>query len=209
MTEKSVLTPSLLDLFLDIKTDIFRTMNCVKVGKVTKFDATKKTVEVQVQFRRVLPDGSTPSYPLLLDCPVFTLQGGGAAIQLPIAAGDYCIVLFSDRNIDAWFRSGNEAAPFDARCHDLSDGIALVGIEPLTTALAAYSTTEARMTYGGAKVGESGGKVTIANQTTTLLTVINGLIDVIKALTAGGHAIDVPAQATLETYKTTVATLLY
>ncbi len=137
----SVLSPELLDAFGQLKLDITRTMNCVKIGSIQSFDRTKKTAQVQILFKRVLNDGTQADYPILVDCPVFTLQGGGGAIQFPIAAGDNCLILFSDRNLDAWFSNGTASAPFDARCHDLSDGLCLVGINSLGSSLDAYQAS--------------------------------------------------------------------
>jgi hypothetical protein len=134
---KTLQNPDLLDVLNAHADDIKRNLNCVKIGKINSFDQTKKTAKIQITFKRVLPD-KIVSYPLLVDCPVFTLQGGGGALQMPIAAGDPCIVLFSDRNIDNWFLNGAEAAPANMRCHDLSDGIALVGINPLNSDLPNY-----------------------------------------------------------------------
>jgi hypothetical protein len=128
---------------------------------------------------------------------------------MPVAAGDQCLVIFADRNIDAWFQNGGQSASFNARMHDLSDGMVLVGLNALTSTMPAYSATEVRLLYGTGKVGISGNKVTITNGAQTLLTVLDGMIDVIKTLTAGGFPIDAPGLAALEAYKTTVAGLLY
>lgn len=136
---KTIAVPEMADLADAIKRDLTRSLNCVKIGRIERFDATKKTAEIQILFKRVTPGGIV-SYPLLVDCPVFTLQGGGGAVQMPVQAGDACIVLFADRSIDIWFSNGSEAAPDSARCHDLSDGIALVGINAGNSTMAAYDT---------------------------------------------------------------------
>lgn len=209
MIDKTLQDPELLDSFLNLKDDISLNMNCVKIGQIQSFNPATKTAEIEILFKRVMPDGNIKPYPLLIDCPVFTLQGGGAAVQMPIAAGDQCIVLFSDRNIDAWYQNGSASAPFDARAHDISDGMALVGINALTSTLPAYSATELRLINGVGKLGMTGGKLTITNGVVTLLTVLDGLIDVIKALQVGGAPIDAPGQAALDAYKTTLAGLLY
>lgn len=155
----SLVQPELLDTLLKLKADIFRSMNCVKIGSINKFDLTKKTAEVQILFKRIYPDAASPngqtvaSVPLLVDVPVVTLQGGGAALEMPISVGDQCLVFFSDRNIDAWFKNGAEAAPFDGRTHDLSDGIALVGVNALNGTLPDYVATEARLISGVSRLG--------------------------------------------------------
>lgn len=206
---KTFMDPELTDV-LDAQTNqIFKTLNCVKVGKITRFDPSDKTAEIQILFKRVLPGGNIQSYPLLIDCPVFTLQGGTGALQMPIAVGDQCLVIFADRNIDAWFKTGSEVAPFNARAHDISDGFALVGVNALTSAMGDYSATELKLYNGLGKIGIEGGRITLTNGTLTLLTLISGLIDVITALTVNSNPIDAPGQAALQAYKTVLMGLLY
>ncbi len=211
-TINSILNPEMLDMIQQMKLDISRTMNCVKIAQVQSFDPSRKTVQAQIVFKRVLGNGTIADYPVLVDCPVFTLQGGGGAIQFPIQAGDHCILLFSDRNIDAWFANGGSSAPFDARAHDLSDGIALVGVNALSSDLAAYQANVAQIFYDGAMLSLSGGIVTIENNITTLLTLLNGLITVIAAITVQDGASTLPlttaAIAALNAYKITLAELL-
>jgi len=175
--------PQLADALSQMKQDIFRTMHCVKVGQVQSFDATRRTVQAQILFKRVLNDGSIADYPVLVDCPVFTLQGGGASIQFPIAAGDQCLLLFSDRNLDAWFQNGSAAAPFDARCHDLSDGIALVGLNALSSDLDGYQANIAKIFYDGAQISMSGGLIKIRNTATSLLTLMQNLGTILESAT--------------------------
>ena len=131
MTTKPTLEPPLIDLLREHARDILRSMNCAAVGRIESYDATKKTAEVHVLFKRMLPDGTTASYTPLLDVPVVTMQGGGAYLQFPVSAGDQCLVVFADRNIDAWFKTGAEAIPYDARSHSLSDAVAVVGLDAL------------------------------------------------------------------------------
>lgn len=123
---------SVLDAF---KSDIFATFHCVQIGKIEKVTPSEQTVEVTLQIRRPAADGTSSAIPLLVDVPYFVLQGGGAYIDLPITAGDYCIVLFNDRDIDTWWSTANMADPATNRKHDLSDGIAIVGLNPKTSPL--------------------------------------------------------------------------
>lgn len=198
----TILDPALLDALKKLRQDVARSLNCIKVGRIQKFDGSKKTAEVQILLKRVLPDGSILSYPLLVDCPVFTLQGGGASLRMPIVPGDQCLVLFSDRNLDAWFKTGTEAAPFDNRCHDLSDGIVLVGLNALTSNLADYEEGVAVLEFDGARLGMEDGKVIFENNTISLLAAIELLIDVLKTLTDAASVPLSPASiAALEAQK--------
>lgn len=207
---KDIIAPELYDSLITLKNDIFYSLNAVKIGMIKAFNPSTKTAVVQILFKRVLPDESIMSYPVLVDVPVFTLQGAGSGLQMPIAAGDACIILFSDRNIDAWFQNGSEAAPNDARVHDISDGIALVGINALTSTLAAYQPGLVRLFHvGGAEVDLSGSLVAIKNQTTSLLLILSGLIDVLTTLQVNGPLpLTAPSIAALQAYKLQLATLL-
>jgi hypothetical protein len=198
---KPIIEPTLIELLRSHGRDVMREINCAVPGRIEKFDAAKKTAEVHPLLKRVLPDGSVVSYTPLLDCPVVTIQGGGAYLQMPVAAGDQCLIVFADKNIDAWHQNGAEAVPFDGRSHDLSDAIAIVGLDASNSAQVAYPSDEARIIAGTAKVrvkkdgsaasliqgtGEVsavGGKVRVKSASSDLLTVINGLIDVIKTIT--------------------------
>lgn len=175
---QSVNKPSLKVILDDVETRIFQTMNCVKIGRIVSFDATLRTAVVQISFKRELAapleDGTTiVDYPQLFDCPVVSMQGGGGALTFPVIPGDECLILFSDSNIDAWYQNGSaqSALPLDGRRHDLSDGIAIVGLNSQANAISpAVTASEVALTYSGAKIGEKSGKINISNATQSMLT---------------------------------------
>lgn len=144
--------PNLDDLMQTVRDTTSLNINCVNIGKISSFNATLQTAQVQIQIQRVKsqnPDGSTTwnSIPLLLDVPVVVLFGGSAALTFPIQAGDSCIVLFNDRDIDNWFATGQVGNPNTSRYHHLADGIALVGINSMQSAISNYLTTGVRLAY--------------------------------------------------------------
>lgn len=222
---KSIVEPTLTDVLVNFKRDLLASLNCVKIGKITSFDRAKKTASIQILFKRVLPSGSVESLPLLVDCPVLTPQGGGGALQFPIAAGDQCLVLFSDRRIDEWFQNGAEAAPADGRLHDLSDGIALVGVNSLASSLATYPTDRVVLSYQGSRfeitatgwnfIGTGGAEidlstvVTIRNSITTLNTLIGAFLTALEGLQVNGPISLTPASvAAIEAFRAQFAALL-
>lgn len=225
LQQKTVIDPSLSDVLALQKIDIFGSLNCVKLGQITSFDGTKRTATIQILFKRQLPDGTAVSYPLLLDCPVFTLQGGGGFLQMPVAAGDQCIILFSDRNIDNWYQTGTQSVPPSTRMHDMSDAIALVGVDPLSSSLPVYPTDKVVLSYLGSRfeltatgwnfVGTGGAEidlgtlVLIKNNVTTLKIVMDTLITAIEAIQVTGPLPLTPASVTaLEAARTLMGTLL-
>lgn len=134
MSGQVINPPDLDDLFVAFKNEIFATLNCIQIGKIEAVN-DNQTVSIQLQFKRRLSGGKTSPYPVLVDCPYVVLQGGGAYIDMPINTGDFCLVLFNDRNIDDWWDTANVKEPRDRRKHSISDGIALVGINPNTSFL--------------------------------------------------------------------------
>jgi hypothetical protein len=125
---KSIMPPDLNTLFMNLKKDIFTNLNCIQIGKIDTYDKDTQSCAIKIQVKRQINEDETKEYPLLVDCPVFVLQGGGAYIDMPIKKDDYCLVLFSDRDIDVWWADENLAEPNTNRKHSLSDGFALVGI---------------------------------------------------------------------------------
>lgn len=134
-TPDEIMPPNLKILLDELKAEIFSTFNCVQIGKIEKVTASEQTVEVSLQIKRLAKDGTSLFYPVLVDVPYFVLQGGGAYLDMPIAAGDYCFVLFNDRNIDTWWSTANVSDPPTNRKHSMSDGIAVIGLNPKTTPL--------------------------------------------------------------------------
>lgn len=78
----------------------------------------------------------TVQLPKLVDLPIAWPGGGGVTLTFPIQPGDECWVVFGSRCIDAWWQqgpgtaqaTGNAVPPPDRRMHNLSDGVAYVGI---------------------------------------------------------------------------------
>jgi len=140
MSYTDQMPPNLRTLFDDLKAEILSIVNCVEIGKISKVTPGSQTVEIIIQIKRVSEDGTSIQYPVLVDCPYFVLQGGGAYLDIPISVGDGCIVLFNDRNIDNWWASGQVADPEDFRKHSLSDALAIVGINPSSSPLSMDGT---------------------------------------------------------------------
>lgn len=173
---------------------------CHLPGAIVSFNRATGTAVVNVGLKQVIPDVTAPTgmrlapYPQLADVPVFTLQGGGASIGADPAPKDPCLLLIADRNIDAWFQNGGQQAPLSPRCHDLSDGFALVGFNPLTQLLAsARLAGEAGVADATAKVVVKNGKVSIGNgaaPTQKLGGILSALFTTLATdpgLSAGSH----------------------
>ena len=135
MSSQTIIPPELDDVLNDLRNSIFANLNCIQIGKIESINKEEQTVEIQIQMKRTINNEKSVSYPLLVDCPLIVMQGGGAFLEFPVNAGDYCLVLFNDRNIDIWWDTANITEPLTKRKHSLSDGFALVGINPKTSVI--------------------------------------------------------------------------
>lgn len=136
-----------------LKRDIFVNLNCVQIGIIQSFNAENQTAKVRFaikQVDKIENDGIKilKEKPILLEVPCFILYGGNAFITMPISAGDNCIILFNDREIDNWFMNGDVQAPNTRRAHDLSDAIAIVGLKNLQNTISGYITDGLRIAFG-------------------------------------------------------------
>lgn len=144
--------PELIAALENLKRDIFVNMNCVQIGIIESFDATKQLASVQIALKSVLevkPDGTQilQERPVLLEVPVMILYGGGSYLTMPIAPGDNCLLVFNDREIDTWLYNGGLQTPLTGRAHSSADAIAIVGLRSLQNSIANYLTNGVRLAY--------------------------------------------------------------
>ncbi len=211
-----IVDPALRDVLQQHAQEIYATMNCHQLGTIVSFDSNKQTASISLNVQRVVynqqvqadplsnqPTPTTPNvinYPVLVDCPVFVLTGGGSYLTMPIKAGDTCLVLFNDRDIDSWFASGAVVPPNSARMHSLSDGMAIVGFRSLANVLSGYSENV---------VLHSDALVKISNENTTLKLALDQLMDtLISWVNSGGSTPNVTTITNLTATKATIDSLL-
>lgn len=208
MTQPSVIQagfqkadPSLKDLLNSWKTDVMLATNCHAIATIQDVQLNDNgliTVTAVMNYTKTffLPqqDGTylstQVSYPTMVDVPVIILGGGTVGLTFPIAAGDECLILFNDRDLNNWFAGATSGPVATPRLHSFADGIALVGFHRLT----AWDQTHAKLSNGNAQVGvpTTGGKVSIANTDTTLNTLLGNLITAINNITTTNAVVGSP-----------------
>lgn len=107
-------------------------VHTIVVAKITVVN--DNTICCVPVINRVVKGESKP-LPEFIEVPPVILQGGGSYIAEPIKAGDYCLVLISERCYDAWYAGSDFVSPLEMRMHDYSDGFALCGVNPQATAI--------------------------------------------------------------------------
>lgn len=141
-------------------------------GIIQSFDASAMTCTVQpaISGRKMEKDGSFSEFrmPVLLDCPVVFPGGGGCILTFPLAAGDECLVVFSSRCIDAWWKLGGIQGPTRARMHSLSDGFAIPGPRSQPRKVTVSGKTQLRTNDGATVIEIEPGAVRIKATTVTV-----------------------------------------
>jgi len=128
MTAKRELT----DVLNDAIGEALSNLHTATIAKVTGVQA--KTISVQPVINRVVAGRSIELPEFTMVPPVF-MQGGGSYTAHPIAVGDYCLLVLTERCFDRWYGGADFQSPAEFRVHDYSDGLAIVGVNPLASAI--------------------------------------------------------------------------
>jgi len=126
-------------------------------------------------------------FPILPHCPLHFPRGGGFSLTFPVSAGDECLVVFASRSIDEWWQNGEGQPQYDTRRHDLSDGIAFVGLTSNARPQSNISTTstQLRSDDGGTVLDLAKGAITL----TAALVTINGSVQINGSASATGDIV--------------------
>ncbi|AWI10317.1 baseplate hub protein [Ereboglobus luteus] len=171
---------SLLDLS---KRNMFVDLNCHKLGTIVSFDNEDQTASVDINHNGVY--GNKPiKYPILKKVPIFVLSGGKASLTMPVAVGDTCLLLFSDRNIDTWFETGEaDAIPASPRTHHISDALAIVGFRPKSKKISDYNTSDVELRNNKALIATcQDGLIRMQSETESLHGLLSNVIKCIEGL---------------------------
>jgi hypothetical protein len=116
---------------------VMSNLNCNNIGRIVKFYPEMFTADVELMQQKQFYNTNYAT-PYLVDVPIIVIGGTNSGITMPDYEGCYCHLAFMDRNIDAWYETGEAYAPDDARMHDFSDAVALVGLHSLQNPVANY-----------------------------------------------------------------------
>lgn len=122
----------LLDTLMIAVENTLANMHTATIAKVTGVGAT--TISCRPVINRLVK-GVSVALPEFVEVPPLFMQGGGSYTAHPIAVGDYCLLIFTERCFDRWYHGQDFQPPLELRMHDYSDGLAIVGINPLAGAI--------------------------------------------------------------------------
>lgn len=96
-------------------------------GEITSFDPGSGRATVKPNGQYTSSSGKRMAYPQISDVPVVfpVCQSAGAGIAFPVKAGDSCIIIVSEVELDEW-RSGGESE--GSLRFDLTNAMAVPGL---------------------------------------------------------------------------------
>ena len=153
-------------------------------GRIKSYDYTTQKANVLPLLRDVYADNQKIDMPVIINVPVIFPAIGSVGLTFPVNPGDGVLLVFAERSIDKWLSKGGVVTPDDPRRFDLSDAIAIVGLNSFNETSQVDNNSDVTLQNGAAKLKlQTGGKVALGNSTNELLALIEGLIDQIKAIT--------------------------
>jgi hypothetical protein len=200
--------------------EILKNVHTMLPGQVQEFDADTQRVKVQIVCVRLMEDGTTLDYPVLIEVPVMVYRFGPFAVTTPPTAGDTVAVFFSERSMSYWLAHGKTGQPpTERRFFDLADGFAVPGIFPKTDTLSDFATDAIEIRNEDRSVRirlTEAGEIEITNGTTTVtvdgasVSIDNGTVEVVQTVSSllqqlSVETVIIPSGSSAGTYSLTGA----
>lgn len=133
-----------------IQTEINKVHTAIP-GTITGYDAGSNRASVRPLGHYKTADYRSLEYPVIFNVPVVfpTGLGGSAGVTFPLAAGDGCLIVFSESQIDDML-SGVDSD--DPRKFSLNDAICIPGLYSSATAAASAHPGDVCLFNGGSMV---------------------------------------------------------
>lgn len=113
-------------------------------GFVTAFNPTTQRAQVQIGITRVDAQGNSINPKPIADVPV-CFSGDAYSVEYQINPGCEGLIVFSQRNMDAWKLTGNVADNPSARFHNAQDAMFIPGVRSLGKAIQSFQNNGIRL----------------------------------------------------------------
>lgn len=101
---------------------------------IIEYDATERKATVQPQIKLQYLDETVLEYQPITEVPVISFEAGNAGLKLPSAQyiNQTCLLVFCERSMDTWLLKDGADKPSDPRKFDITDAVAIVGMNKFT-----------------------------------------------------------------------------
>lgn len=141
MTITTTLTELTKRSFIEMMKDVGTSIP----GHIIAFDPATQLAQVQIGVVRIDRKGKAFTPPPLIECPVYFAGGGEYFIEHQIDPNDECLIIFSQRCIDAWVNMGGVAQQPIIRFHDFSDACILPGLRSQPNTISGFENNGVRL----------------------------------------------------------------
>lgn len=173
--EINIESPSLAKVLKDAIESRLVDVHTAMPGVIVSYDSSKQQAQVQPSLQRKFAGGTVSALPPISNVPVVHPRGGTASILLPIAAGDPCLLIFSERSLDNWKSQGGISDPADTRKHHLSDAFCIPGGSAFNGSVAGDSSDLIIKNGTSVITIKPSGKFKVSNGTNELFDLIDQL----------------------------------
>ena len=177
-------------------------MHICMPAKILEYDYTKQKAKVQPSLNQKYNDGEVIELPAIYNVPVVHPASGGASITFPVNINDTVLLVFSEKSLEEWLSNGEQVTPDDPRQNNLTDAIALLGLNPFSKTSPAANNTDLLIKYDGSEVKLKPSGVIDINATEGNITAnnvnITGDVDITGDLTVSGKITGQNVEATAE-----------
>ena len=99
-------------------------------GKIESYDSSTRKALVKPQLKKKYIDDTEIELDPIDGVPVIFLGAGDSGLRLPEnqVIGQTCLLIFSERSLDNWLLNGEVGAPGTNSKFDLTDAIAIIGL---------------------------------------------------------------------------------
>lgn len=172
-------------------------------GRIETYDYTVQQASVTPLIKKRFKNGDILSMPIIENVPVVWPRGGGASLTFPLVQGDGVLLVFSERSMDNWLSVGDEAEPGGPAMFDLSDAIAVPGLNPFSVESLAASEDSIQIIYNDAFISiDTEGAITVDNGSGSVSIASDGVIDIDNG--SGTISIDGSGQVNINSGNLTV-----
>jgi pterin-4a-carbinolamine dehydratase len=184
-----------LDLYTIIRSHIdnFETQLFTAIpATISKFDKETQTISANPVMLEPYSDGLNAKLPTINRVPVVFPSGGGGSLTFPLKVGDEVLLVFSGRNYDTWWDTGNtDKLSSTHRFHEYSDAIAIVGLTSKNNSTKAHDTdvelkfndNSLRLTESGDVAIASSSKFSVSNSSEELISILSETLQAISDIT--------------------------
>ena len=158
-------------------------LNTALVAQVTAYDGKNKITAQPVVTRRFKGQNPNP-LPPIEDIPVIFPGAGGYWLSFPIEVDSFVLLVCSQRSIEAWKNSdGSVGDASTPRKFSISDGVAIPGILPFSSAFEPGDGLQLRKKDGTVKIQLLDETITVSNENGAITLDDTGKVDVNGHLT--------------------------